>query len=155
MEQAKRPFSATDQSSTVLLVEDHVGYRNVVRDALCWYLSELDVLTAGSVGEALNIMRSQDVDVVVADVTLPDGSAVDLVTAPRDRACHKHRFILFSNHSCAEMLPILRLPNVDGYISKEEGVKMLAARILRVLDEAAIPQETTPEAGHSKRVGPC
>ncbi|MCB1278015.1 response regulator [Prosthecobacter sp.] len=119
---------------TVLLVEDHASYRSVVHDALTRYLANVEVLTAGSVAEALDALRSHDVNVLVADMTLPDGTAIDLLdgAAALDRGNCKA--ILLSNHSSVDMLPVLTRPDVHGYVSKEQGVKALAAAICANLD---------------------
>ncbi len=136
MQHANMQSSRSGRTRRILLVEDHDGYRSVVCDALGWYLPGVAVLTAGSVGEALEVLRSEEVDVMVADMTLPDGSAVDLVTGAGDMIGRNGKVIFFSSYSSAEMLPVLSRPDVHGFVSKEQGVKALVTAIRKTMSEA-------------------
>lgn len=142
MQHANMQSSRSERARRILLVEDHGGYRTVVCDALGWYLPGVIVLTAGSVGEALDVLRSEEVDVLVADMTLPDGSAVDLVTGAGDMIGQNGKVIFFSSYSSAEMLPVLSRPDVHGFVSKEQGVKALAAAIRQAMGEAGDVMES-------------
>lgn len=136
--------SHSTRSRTILLVEDHASYRSVVRDALGRYLADVVVLVAGSVAEALESLRSHDVDVLVADMTLPDGSAIDLLAGAGNIGGGDRRAVLFSNHSSIDMLPVLSRPDVHGYVSKEQGVKALASAIRETLGDVMDEADASP-----------
>jgi two-component system, cell cycle sensor histidine kinase and response regulator CckA len=69
-------------AATVLVAEDSEAVRELVRVALQG--TGLRVLVAGSATEALEEAASRRVDVLVADVILPDGTGVDVATALRN-----------------------------------------------------------------------
>ncbi|MDZ4404525.1 response regulator transcription factor [Prosthecobacter sp.] len=130
MQQANWHSNRSGESRVILLVEDHDIYREVVRAALGKYLPDFEMVEAGSVASALPILQSHKVDVMVIDMTLPDGSAVDLVEQARCFIEQGVKVIVFSSHSTADMLPVLSRRDVHGYVSKEQGLKMLSEVIL-------------------------
>jgi len=62
---------------TVLIVEDHADTSRLLRRLL--EIQGLAVLTAGTVAEARAALASRDVDLIIADRQLPDGTGDDLV----------------------------------------------------------------------------
>lgn len=62
---------------TVLLVDDHPGFRRMAR--LLLQSGGYDVVAeAGTAGEALTSARDLEPDLVLLDVLLPDGNGADL-----------------------------------------------------------------------------
>lgn len=120
---------------TILLVEDHPSYRNVVRTALGCYLPHFQMVDADSIGTALDVIKTRSFDVMVADMTLPDGSAVDLVSQAGHFIQQGGRVIVISSHAREEMLPVLTRNDIHGYVAKEDGVKALAQMILTVTSD--------------------
>lgn len=130
MQQANRHSIRSGESKVILLVEDHDIYREVVRAALGKYLPDFELVAAGCVAAALLLLKSRKIDVLVVDMTLPDGCAIDLVEQAEQFIEQGLKVIVFSSHSSAEMLPVLSRNDVHGYVSKEQGLKALAQVIL-------------------------
>jgi CheY-like chemotaxis protein len=61
----------------VLVVDDEPDAREMVKRVLeeC----DADVVTAGSAGEALDMMRSQPADVLISDIGMPEQDGYDLI----------------------------------------------------------------------------
>ncbi len=129
MQQANWHSNRSGKSRVILLVEDHDLYREVVRAALGRYLPEYELLEADCVAAALPVLHSHPVDLMVVDMTLPDGSAIDLVEQCGDFIRQGIKVIVLSSHSSADMLPVLSRGDVHGYVSKEQGLKTLAETI--------------------------
>jgi DNA-binding NarL/FixJ family response regulator len=73
------------ESPTVLVVDDHVGFRAEARALL--ELDGLDVVgEAGTVAEALALTAHLQPDVVLLDVGLPDGDGLEIVGRLRERS---------------------------------------------------------------------
>lgn len=134
MHEVNRHSTCSTTSRVILLVEDHDIYRGVLFVALGKYLPDFEILEAESVASALHVLTTHPVDVLVADMTLPDGSAVDLVEQAGIHVNSGLQVIVFSSHSQADMLPVLTRGDVHGYVSKEEGPKALAKVILETQD---------------------
>lgn len=130
MQQANWHSNLTLNSRVILLVEDHDIYRDVVRAALGKYLPHFEMVEADSVAAALPILSSQKIDVLLIDMTLPDGSAIDLLEQGGYFIMKQGvKAIVLSSHSSADMLPVLSRPDVHGFVSKEQGLKALAETI--------------------------
>lgn len=67
----------------ILLVEDHVDTRKVMSRLLAGF--GFVVLATGTVREALHIAERENVDLLISDIGLPDGSGVDLMRQLRAR----------------------------------------------------------------------
>ena len=132
MQQANWHSNRSSNSGVILLVEDHDMYREVVRAALGKYLPHFELLEADCVAAALPVLQSRHIDVMVVDMTLPDGSAIDLVEQSRYFIEQGVKVIVLSSHSSADMLPVLSRPDVHGFVSKEQGLKTLAETITAI-----------------------
>ena len=146
MQQANWHSNRSGNSRVILLVEDHDMYRDVVRAALGAYLPAYELVEAECVAAALPVLQSRQIDILVADMTLPDGSAVDLLDqcGPCLQA-QDLKVIVLSSHSSADMLPVLSRNDVHAYLSKEQGLKTLADTISSLCGpEAAV---AAPPAG--------
>jgi PAS domain S-box-containing protein len=66
----------------VLVVDDHADARELVQTILAEHGAR--VLLAGSVVEALEILRANPVDVLLSDIGMPDQSGYDLIRQVRD-----------------------------------------------------------------------
>jgi CheY-like chemotaxis protein len=67
----------------VLLIEDHTPTRLTLQQLL--QRRNYEVLPAGSVGEARDLISREHVDFVISDIGLPDGNAYDLMAELRAR----------------------------------------------------------------------
>jgi DNA-binding NarL/FixJ family response regulator len=119
-------------SGVILLVEDHDIYRAVVRAALGKYLPHFEMVEAECVAAAFPLLHSRKINVMVVDMTLPDGSAIDLLEQCGEFIQQGMKVIVLSSHSSADMLPVLSRPDVHAYVSKEQGLKTLAETILDI-----------------------
>ena len=80
----------------VLFVDDHADTRSALSRLL---LREgYGVLTAGTAAEARRLLESEPIDLLVADVQLPDGDGCDLLAHARRSARPKLRAIAVSGH---------------------------------------------------------
>ncbi len=150
MQQANWHSNLTLKSGVILLVEDHDIYREVVRAALGKYLPHFRMVEADSVAAALPVLSSHPVDFLLIDMTLPDGLATDLLDQGAYFITQQGvKVIVLSSHSSADMLPVLSRPDVQGFVSKEQGLKALAEAITEVC------RASTPEVPASGELEPA
>ncbi len=71
------PTGKTGHPFTILLVEDHADSAALFSQLL--RMSGYHVLTATSVRAALEVFQKEDIDGVISDIGLPDGSGVELM----------------------------------------------------------------------------
>lgn len=116
----------------ILVVDDHP----LVRLGIATLISaEPDLVVCGEAGtarDALAMIRDIDPDVVIMDLTLPDGNGLDLVkrltregARPRVLVCSIHDSSLFADRALAA--------GARGYIHKQETTAQVVAAIRKVL----------------------
>jgi DNA-binding NarL/FixJ family response regulator len=119
----------------VVVVDDHDLFRAGVRAALG---DAVEVVgEAGSVGEAVPLIRELDPDVVLLDVHLPDGGgqAVIAGVAPERPAV---RFLALSVSDAAEdVIGVIRA-GARGYVTKTISAAELVDAVRRVADGDAV-----------------
>jgi len=76
-----RPGTKTSKPLRILLVEDHQDTRRTLSRLLTHFGH--DVVTANNVENAMHIMGSDNIDVVLCDIGLPDGSGYEVAAHAR------------------------------------------------------------------------
>jgi DNA-binding NarL/FixJ family response regulator len=119
----------------VVVVDDHELFRAGVRGELGEKVAILG--EAGSVAEALPLIRAVDPDVVLLDVHLPDGGgeAVIAQIAPERPGV---RFLALSVSDAAEdVIGVIRA-GARGYVTKTISGEELADAVMRVAEGDAV-----------------
>ncbi|HXU00792.1 MAG TPA: response regulator transcription factor [Polyangia bacterium] len=117
----------------VLVVDDH----DIVRDALASLLGDVSdfqvVGVASSIRDALPLLDSARPDIVLADLSLGDGSAVELVRALR-RGRLKGRVIVITGFSDEFAAAEALAAGATGYVLKSQPTAELLEAIRTVAD---------------------
>lgn len=117
----------------VLVVDDH----DIVRDALASLLGDVSdfqvVGVASSIRDALPLLDSARPDIVLADLSLGDGSAVELVRALR-RGRLKGRVIVITGFSDEFAAAEALTAGATGYVLKSQPTVELLEAIRTVAD---------------------
>ncbi|MGW7405096.1 response regulator transcription factor [Streptomyces sp. NPDC054833] len=128
---------------TVLVVEDEPSIADVLAIALRYH--RFEVMTAGTVREALALAERTRPDAALLDVMLPDGDGRALGRELRARRPELALVFLTARDSPAEMVGALAFG--DDYITKPFDIDVVVARI------AAVLRRTLPRALDSARAG--
>ena len=80
----------------ILLVEDEVSHVELIRRAFRQRMPEAELLTAHSLREALVLLATQTIDLVITDWLLPDGQGVDVLAQPEQEPAFP--VILMTSH---------------------------------------------------------
>lgn len=136
----------SDSPPLILVVEDHEPYREVVCRALEGYVPGVRTLPVASVAAALSALAEHSVKVMVTDMTLPDGTALDLLAQARQHVTRGMKVILFSNYSSAEMKPLQARTDIHAVLTKEQGLRDLAKAVRAVSEAVPQPHRPTLEA---------
>ena len=130
---APPPTPAPSAELHILLVEDHVD----TSAALAYVLEQegYTVRCAHSVAQALETAAAEDVDVLVSDLGLPDGSGLDLMRAIRARK--SMRGIALTGYGRREDLADTRAAGFDRHLTKPVDPPTLIAAIESLRDDAA------------------
>ena len=113
----------------VVIVDDHQLFRAGVRAELD---EHLDIVgDAATVGEAVELIRSTEPDVVLLDVHMPDGGGVEVIrrVAPEQP---RVRFLALSVSDAAEDVIAIIRAGARGYVTKTISGEELAEAVRRV-----------------------
>ena len=109
----------------VLVVEDAPEYAQLVTAVL--RAEQYEVMTATTLSDARDRMRSTPPDLVILDLTLPDGDGLDLCQEIR-RNSDAFVILLNARHDAVVKLVGFRL-GADDYVTKPFSPRELAARV--------------------------
>jgi DNA-binding response OmpR family regulator len=120
----------------VLLVDDEPE----IVDALRAYLERegLSVETCGTVADALALLRREPPDILVLDVTLPDGSGLDVLRAASVPGSRIPTLMLTARSDEADRVVGLEL-GADDYVSKPFSPREVVARVRSILRRVGAP----------------
>ncbi len=119
----------------VVIVDDHHLFRSGVRAELGEELSVVG--DAGSVDEAVAVIREQRPDVVLLDVHMPDGGGVEVI-ARLSEECPEVRFLALSVSDAAEDVIAVIRAGARGYVTKTISAAELAEAVRRVAGGDAV-----------------
>ncbi len=119
----------------VVIVDDHHLFRSGVRAELGQELSVVG--DAGTVGEAVSMIREQRPDVVLLDVHMPDGGGVEVI-ARCSEECTTVRFLALSVSDAAEDVIAVIRAGARGYVTKTISAAELAEAVRRVAGGDAV-----------------
>ncbi|WP_432134881.1 MULTISPECIES: response regulator transcription factor [unclassified Streptomyces] len=126
---------------TVLVVEDEPSIADVLAIALRYH--RFEVMTAGTVREALALAERTRPDVALLDVMLPDGDGRAL--GRRLRADRPQTALVFLTARDAPGEIVGALGFGDDYITKPFDIDVVVARIRAVLRRTRPPADVLPQ----------
>jgi two-component system chemotaxis response regulator CheY len=141
----------------ILIVDDSKIVRAVVRKTIGLAISTLgDVFEAGNGREALAVMQSNWVDIVFADINMPEMNGIELVeTMKREGLMDKIPVVIISTERSVTRIEELKAKGVSAYLNKPftpEAIREVVNRLLGPGSEEAAPTEPScsPAAGGEK-----
>lgn len=114
--------------ATVLLVDDHPPLRAGVAVIIERSGRYRVIAEAGSVDEATTAFEQHAPDIVIADVTLPDGTGIDVIRAIRGRT-PSTRILVLSMHARRSLAETVLDEGAGGYLLKESTSDHLVAAL--------------------------
>lgn len=118
--------------ATIVLVDDHPPLRAGVAAIIERSQRYRVVAEAGAIDEALHAIREHRPRVVVVDVTLPDGSGIDLTRLIR-RGSLAERVLMLTMHARRALADTAFEAGADGYVLKDSTAEHLIAALDTIL----------------------
>ena len=116
--------------TTVLVVDDEAGVRELLGDAL--RIGGYDALVAGDGAEALAIWRGQPVDLCIVDINMPTMDGFAFVEAVRGENATIPILLLSARDTPSDVAKGLRL-GADDYVRKPFSLEELLLRVAAIL----------------------
>jgi DNA-binding NarL/FixJ family response regulator len=116
----------------ILIVDDHPLYRDGLKSLLSRHPSFETAGEAGGFLEGLRLARKLKPDLALLDISLPDGSGIELARELR-KILPQVGMIIVSMHSKIDFIAAAFQAGAAGYVAKESG----ADRILQAIESVA------------------
>jgi len=101
----------------ILIADDH----QLIREGLKKLLKEEHDMTvvgeAGQADDVFKIVRENEVDIVLLDISMPGRSGLEVAAALRERACAA-AIVFVSAHDDAEFIEVAQAAGALGYVFK-------------------------------------
>jgi DNA-binding NarL/FixJ family response regulator len=117
----------------IMLVDDHPIVRRGVRDILAEAFPQAHIQEVGSGAEAIGLVQTSVWDIVILDLTLPDGSGLDVLKRIREFQSRLPVLVL-SMHAADQFARRAIAAGASGYLTKDTADLELvtaASRLLR------------------------
>lgn len=115
-------------SIRIALVDDHDILRAGLRRIIETQQDMLVQAEAGTASEALQLFQSQQFDIVILDLELPDGDGLDLLQAAR-RENSETRFLILTMHDDPKRFKAAVQAGAAGYLIKSAAFQKLLEAI--------------------------
>jgi DNA-binding NtrC family response regulator len=119
-----------DQRPCVVVVDEHEDSRQAMQRALA--ANGYDVKSAGTVKEALYIIERYGCDLLISDMLLPDGTAVDLLRSLAD-AHEAPKAIAMTDNTSFKERSAAAEAGFTAFVSKPVMFTQLLTEVDRVL----------------------
>lgn len=116
----------------MMLVDDHPVVRRGVRDILAESFPDAEICEVGSGAEATALIASERWDIVILDLTLPDGSGLDVLKEIRQSQSRLPVLIL-SMHAAEHFARRAIAAGASGYLTKDTADSELVTAVTRLL----------------------
>ncbi len=127
--------------TSILVVDDEVGVRELLRDA--YELEGYEVFVAPNGVEALALVRHHEIDLCVLDISMPDMDGLTLLETLRAKGSAVPVILLSARNAASDIERGLRY-GADDYVRKPFGLSELLLRT------AAILRRTSTVAGDDR-----
>jgi PAS domain S-box-containing protein len=131
----------------VLVVEDEAAIRQIVCNELA--IRGVDVVPAGTLAAGREALEREQFHALVLDLTLPDGSGLDILTELQVSGSTTHVIVLSGASSEADRVHALE-SGADDYVVKPFSVREVIARILAVERRRSVAADTRLHIGPLK-----
>ena len=141
--------NATKPRHSILIVEDHEDTARAISKLLLREGHEVRV--EQTIGGAISFCQqpNQRIDLLIADITLPDGDGWDLMRRLM-KICHPLKGIAFSGHGMPNDLEKSRLAGFTEHLTKPVLFEDLLASISRVMNGSGNGNGSGASAGARK-----
>jgi two-component system invasion response regulator UvrY len=115
----------------LLLVDDHALFRQGLKGLLAGAPDIRVVAEAGSYAQALEMLRANEINVVVADLSMPGRDGIDLISHIKGSDSAISILVLSMHEDCEYATRALRA-GASGYMTKSSTSEELVSAIRRI-----------------------
>lgn len=141
--------SVSPDASHILIVEDNRDYRDYLQSLVSVHYQ---VKTAAEGNEALQILRDNNINLVISDIMMPGMNGLEFVTLLRNEERYKHLPVIFLSAKNQEVDIELGLSTgADIYLTKPIKSSLLLSQIEAVLRREDVLKHQQLENGRGEK----
>ena len=106
----------TGQARRILIVDDEANIRHALKRSL--RKEGYEMLFASEPDEALELLRTQEVDMVISDHLMPNMTGLDLLALVRDRRPDAIRIMLTGHAQMQTAIDAINRGNIRSFLTK-------------------------------------
>ena len=135
----EEPPVSLDGRARILVVEDNEELRNLIRDEL---LKDYSVMTAANGQEAFDIVKSNNIDMIISDIMMPIMDGCELCNLIKNNVSYSHILVILLTAAIGVETHLRSLKaGVDSYIEKPFKIEVLKATIGNLFKNREIQNE--------------
>ena len=117
----------------VLIVDDDIATVDVIKNTVDWTdLGVSDVFTAYNIKSAKSVLLDEDIDIVISDIEMPQGSGIDLLEWFRERELDGE-FLLLTCHESFDYATHAMKLHAFEYLLKPFDVNVMEATLRKMI----------------------
>ena len=121
----------------VLIVDDDIATVNVIEQKVDWQkLGITEVFTAYNIARAREIIGQRDVDIIISDIEMPQGTGIDLLSWYRKNN-YEGEFLLLTCHESFDYASHAIKLQASEYLLKPFDVVVMEAALLKLITKSA------------------
>lgn len=133
----------TEYNYTILLVDDNSDFLDFLSACLS---TSYNVLKATNGKDALEILKTENVDIVVSDIMMPDMNGLELCSTIKNDILTSHIPVILLTARASEEYQLEGLNNgADDYITKPFNMEILKLRISKLIERSLKKHELFDE----------
>jgi DNA-binding NarL/FixJ family response regulator len=129
-----------------ILVDDHAILRDGLRALLDTERDFQVIAEAGTIANGLALTKQLQPDIVITDISFPEGDSVEVVGALR-RASAGAKIIVLTVHNTQECMSAAMGAGAHGFVPKDAAYEVLLSAIRSVISGHAPTVRSLPSAG--------
>lgn len=122
----------TEYNYTILLVDDNNDFLDFLSACLS---TNYNALKATNGKDAMEILKTENTDIVISDIMMPDMNGLELCAAIKNDICTSHIPVILLTARASEEYQLEGLNNgADDYITKPFNMEILKLRISKLIE---------------------
>lgn len=128
-----------DEALVILIVEDNHPMRRILRRFL-YHLEYENVFEAEDGNSALDILRTQRIDIIIADLNIPKPNGLELLRWTRSNETTRNvPFLMVTGESQERIVRKVLEMGANGYILKPLTLAILKSKLDKILSRIGNP----------------
>ena len=128
-------LSIADSRVKVLVVDDHPNTAHMLARAISRLGSHVEVVSATSGLEALQLVENGAVDILITDLMMPEMTGLELLEKLNEKSLSAAVSFLLTAHDTAELREIALQKNIKQVISKPVSPELVCEIVQQTMDE--------------------